>query len=199
MEKNYEINKVEEYHKQVIVVTMNKETLEGFSGFKVNNPELYFKEHKRAKKPPMESLWGKTRPGLIPSINKFLNCSNRTIQNQWEQHLKSYCEYCMRVQGIKHNFIEECVILVVTYKPTRSESDPNNQYVKPFEDAMVERELIKDDNYNIVKFHAETMVYCKENPRSEIRIYPITKEYDFDFAFKVMQEDVLKIHKFNKN
>ena len=34
MESNYEINKVEEYHKQVIVVTMNKETLEGFSGFK---------------------------------------------------------------------------------------------------------------------------------------------------------------------
>lgn len=184
-----------DYSKEVIILRLDKQTLEEFTGYSVDSPQSYFQTHKKAKKPPMDSLWGKGRTGLIPSINKFLNCKNRVIQNQWEQHLKEYCEHSMIKQGFKHNYIEQCLILVVTYKPTRSRSDASNQYAKPFEDAMVERELIVDDNYTVVKLHCETMVYCKDDPHSEIRIYPINDTYDFEFALKVMQDDLLKIHK----
>ena len=91
------------YKDEVITVRFDKEMLKGFTGYDTENPEEYFKYHPRAKKPPMESLWKKSRNGLVPSVNTFLNCNNRVIQNSWEQHLKEYCEYCMQQQGIKHS------------------------------------------------------------------------------------------------
>ena len=51
----------------------------------------------------------------------------------------------MKQQGIKHDYIDQCIVVVVQFKPTKSESDVNNVYTKPFIDAMVERELLIDD------------------------------------------------------
>ena len=181
------------YKDEVIIVRFDKEMLKGFTDYDVNNPDEYFKQHPRAKKPPMESLWKKSRNGLIPSINTFINCNNRTIQNTWEQHLKAYCEYCMTEQGIKHDYIGECIIIVIQFKPTKSKSDVNNVYTKPFVDAMVERELIQEDNYTVVRVHQEYSVVDKEDPHSELRIYPITDEYDMEYVLLQIQKDIIEL------
>lgn len=182
------------YKDEIIVVRFDEEMLKGFTGYDKSNPKNYFQDHPRAKKPPMESLWGKTRVGLVPSINKFLDCSDRVLQSTWEKHLCDYCEYCMKRQGIKHDYIEECIIVTISYRPTRAKADVNNIYVKPFIDAMVERELLKEDNYTVVKYHAEYIVIDKEDPRTEIRIYPITKEYDFMCAITEAMNDVVELN-----
>lgn len=183
------------YKDEVITVRFDKEMLKGFTGYDTDNPEEYFKYHPRAKKPPMESLWKKSRNGLIPSVNTFLNCNNRVIQNSWEQHLKEYCEYCMQQQGIKHDYIDQCIVVVVQFKPTKSESDVNNVYTKPFIDAMVERELLIDDNYKIVRLHQEYAVVDKKDSHSEIRIYPITEEHDMEFVLWYIQQEILTLEK----
>ena len=177
-----------------LIIVLDEEMLKQFSGFDKSDPESYFKAHKRAKKPPMESLWGKTRTGLIPSVNKFLNVNDRQIQNTWEQHLKDYCEFCLKKQGFKHNYIDKCIILTIQFKPTRAKSDNNNIYSKPFIDAMVERELIAEDNYTVVQFHAEYSVVDKEVPHSEIRIYIIDEEHDFACAMYTLVNDVIELN-----
>lgn len=183
------------YKDEVITVRFDKEMLKGFTGYDTENPEEYFKYHPRAKKPPVENLWGKSRRGLVPSVNLFINCPNRVIQNTWEQHLKEYCEYCMTQQKIKHDFIEECIVVVIQFKPTKSKSDVNNVYTKPFIDAMVERELLQEDNYTVVRMHQEYSVVDKTDPHSEIRIYPITKEYDMEFVLWYIQQEILTLEK----
>lgn len=188
-----------DYREEIITVRFDSEMLKGFTGYDVNNPEAYFKAHPRAKKPPQDGLHKKKRTGLIPSINTFLNCNDRVLQNEMEQHLKRYCEYCMNKQGIKHDFITECVILVVQFKPSRTKSDVNNVYTKPFIDAMVERELIKEDNYTVVRLHMEFAVVDKTDPHSEIRIYPITDEFDFMCATTTMMNDIIELEDKYKN
>lgn len=183
------------YKDEVIIVRFDKEMLKEFSGYDVENPDAYFKLHPRATKPPYNGLWKKTRNGLIPSINTFLNCNDRRIQNDMESHLKDYCEFCMTKQGIKHDYIEECIVVAIQFKPTKSKSDVNNTYTKPFLDAMVERELLQEDNYTVVRMHKEYAVVDKADPHSEIRIYPITKEYDMEFVLWYIQQDILELEK----
>lgn len=178
------------YRDNIITIRFDKELLKQYSGFDTENPDEYFKTHPRAKKPPYEAIWKKSRNGLIPSINTFLNVTDRRIQNTWEQHLRDYCEYCMQAQGIKHDYIEECVVIAIQFKPTRSKADVNNIYTKPFLDAMVERELIKEDNYTVLRVHMEYALVNKVDPHSEIRIYPITEEYNLSQVLKIAIEDI---------
>lgn len=178
------------YRDNIITIRFDKELLKQYSGFDTENPDEYFKAHPRAKKPPYEAIWKKSRNGLIPSINTFLNVTDRRTQNTWEQHLRDYCEYCMQAQGIKHDYIEECVVLAIQFKPTRSKADVSNIYCKPFEDAMVERELIKEDNYTVLRVHMEYALVDKVDPHSEIRIYPITEEYNLSQVLKIAIEDI---------
>lgn len=50
---------MENYSKEIITIRFDKEMLEGFTGYSVDNPKEYFKLHPRAKKPPFENLHGK--------------------------------------------------------------------------------------------------------------------------------------------
>lgn len=188
---------LQDYRDEIISIRFDKEMLKQYSGYDTDNPEEYFKSHPRAKKPPFEAIWKKSRNGLIPSINTFLNVADRRIQNTWEQHLRDYCEFCMSKQGIKHDYIEECIVLAIQFKPTRSKADVNNIYTKPFLDAMVERELIKEDNYTILRVHMEYALVDKEDPHSEIRIYPITDEYTLAYVLQVATDDVLALEGVN--
>ena len=179
--------------KRVTTIRFDKELLKEYSGYDVENPETYFKEHPRAKKPPYNNLWKKSRTGMIPSVNTFLNVNDRNIQNVWEQHLKDYCEFCMKKQGLKHDYIGQCIIIAIQFKPTRTKSDPHNCYDKPFIDAMVERELLQEDNYTVVKLHMEHALYYKQDPHSEIRIYEITDEYPFEFVANCVIKDIAEL------
>lgn len=182
------------YNEEVIVIRFDYKLLEEFSGYDRENPAEYFEAHPRSKKAPYEAIWGKKREGLIPSINKFLNVNDRRIQATWEKHLLEYCEYCMRRQGVKHNYIEKCIVVTINFKPTKSRSDNQNIFSKPFLDAMVERELLKDDNYTIVRLHQEFSVVDKDDPHSEIRIYPITDEFPFEVVALHVTNDLIELH-----
>ena len=47
---------MENYSKEIITIRFDKEMLEGFTGYSVDNPKEYFKLHPRAKKPPFEKI-----------------------------------------------------------------------------------------------------------------------------------------------
>lgn len=183
------------YLDEIIVIRFDEQMLKEYSGFDKKNPDAYYKAHPRAKKDkqPFEKLWGKTRTGLIPSVNKFLNVNSRIIQSTWEDHLCKYCEFCMKRQGLKHDFIKECVVISIQFKPTKAKSDVNNTYVKPFIDAMVHRELLQEDNYTVVRYHAEYAVVDSKDPHSEIRIYPITEDYPFEIVMLQVVNDVIEL------
>lgn len=179
------------YEQEIIKVRFDKQMLKEFSGYDVDDDgESYYKAHPRAKKPPYESLWKKGRNGLIPSINSFINCHDRGIQNDWERHLKDYCTYCLKVQGIPAAYFSECVIVVIQFKPTKTKSDVNNIYTKPFIDAMVKYELLEEDNYTVVRLHQEYAVVDKNDPHSEIRIYPIIGDYTFSQVVEYVANDI---------
>ena len=74
------------YKDEVIIIRFDSEMFKGFTGYDKNNPEPYFKLHPRSKKPPMDWL-GKTRNGMLPSWNRFINCPSRIIQDNWKKDL----------------------------------------------------------------------------------------------------------------
>ena len=181
------------YKDEIITVRFDKEMMKEYSGFDVENPDVYFKLRPRAKRVPFEALHGKQRMGLIPSINKFLNVPSRIIQNQWEIELKNYCTYTLNRQRVKAAYLNECVALVVQYKPTASKSDNSNIYEKPFLDAMVEHEIMVDDNYLHVQFYSTFSVVDKKDPHSEIILFPITDEYPFEIAMMELTNHVMEL------
>jgi hypothetical protein len=190
MELDYDV-----YKDEVIVIRFDSEMLKGFTGYDKNNPDEYFKAHPKAKRPPLDNLFKKKRLGMIPSINFFMMSTNRMIMGDWEKALKQYCEYCMIQQNIKHDYISECIVVAIQFKDTKGKADVNNIYTKPFIDAMVERELIQEDNYTVVRMHQEYIVVDKSDPHSEIRIYPITEQYDIEFVLWYIQQDILTLEK----
>lgn len=191
MELDYDV-----YKDEIIVIRFDSEMLKGFTGYDKDNPDEYFKAHPRAKRPPLENLFKKKRLGMIPSINFFMMSTNRMMMGDWEKALKQYSEYCMQQQNIKHDYISECIIVAIQFKDTKGKADVNNIYTKPFIDAMVERELIQEDNYTIVRMHQEYIVVDKNDPHSEIRIYPIIEGvYDFDFVLDMVTYEIKELER----
>ena len=168
--------KYQEYiDNELIKVVFDKQMLEEFTGFSVDNPQEYFKRHPRAKKPPFENLWGKKRLGMLPSWNRFLNVKDRVMQNNMKQHIADYTTYCLNRQKVKHTYLEECIVLAIQYKPDRSKSDNDNVYCKSSMDALTKFELWKDDNYRHVRVFTSFSVYEPKEPRTELLIFPIYK------------------------
>lgn len=197
------------YTKNIITIRLDADLLKEFSGYDKSNPETYFQTHPRAKKAPFEALWGKTRQGLIPSINKFLNvgASNskaqqtakntnlaRVTQNNWEDHLKKYCTYAMKKQGIKASYLDKCIVVTIQFKPTASKSDNPNIYDKPFLDAIVGHEVLIDDNYTHLQYYSAFSVVDRKDPHSEIRIYPIDDTYPFEIVMLQVTADIVELH-----
>lgn len=59
------------------------------------------------------------------------------------------------------------------YMPTKRTCDLPNM-LNCIDDVMVKAGLLKDDNYKIIAGHDYSRVlYCKENPRTEVYITPI--------------------------
>ena len=184
---------MENYSKEIITIRFDKQMLSEFTGYSVDNPKEYFKLHPRAKKPPFENLHGKKRLGLLPSINKFLNVNDRTQQNLMKQHLSDYTEYCLRRQGIPHAYLDKYIVLVVQYKPDQSKSDNDNTFCKSALDGCTHYEMWKDDNYTQMKLYLSYSVYDKQNPRSELVIFPIYKEYTFTQVMHFVAEYIVNL------
>ena len=183
------------YKDEVIIIRFDSEMFKGFTGYDKNNPEPYFKLHPRSKKPPMDWL-GKTRNGMLPSWNRFINCPNRIIQDTWKKDLNDYTRYCIQQQYIPRAYLSECIIVAVQYRPTKAKSDNDNTYVKATLDAMVKEEVIQEDNHTVVRYFGSYTVYDKQDPRTEIRIYPIIKGvYDFNDVLQIATYEINNLEK----
>lgn len=177
-----------------MVVVFDEQMLKEFSGFDKKNPDEYFKHHPRSKKPPFESIWGKSRDGLAPSWNTFLNCPSRQIQATWKKHYGEYARYCFNKQRVKHPYIDKYLVLAIQFKPRATKSDNDNTMVKPILDMMVEEEVVVDDNYTNMMYFGSFSVVDRGEPRTEIRLYPIDDEYDFVVAIMALTNDVIELY-----
>lgn len=190
MELDYDV-----YKHEVIVIRFDSEMFKGFTGFDKDNPDEYFKLHPRSKKPPMDWL-GKTRNGLLPTWNRFINCPGRIIQNIWKQDLGAYTEYCIIQQNVARAYLGECIIAVIQFKPRKSKQDNDNTFLKSSLDAMTKQEVLQDDNDSVVRFTGNYTVYDKQDPHTEIRVYPIIDGvYDFEYVMNIMSHEIKQLEK----
>ena len=178
---------------ELIKIRFDKQMLEEFTGYSVDNPQEYFKQHKRAKKPPFENLWGKKRLGTLPSWNRFLNVKDRVMQNNMKQHIADYTEYCLRRQEIPRAYLDKYIVLVVQYKPDKSKSDNDNTCVKPSLDGCTHYEMWKDDNFMHMRLYLSFSVYDKANPHTDLLVFPIYEEHTFGEVMQYVSQYVINL------
>ena len=103
---------------------------------------------------------------IPPTINKYIGRSNI-----WE-YQKDKKEYHNIVRlstiGVNPKF-ESCKIKVTYYFKDKRRHDPSN-YDKFLLDGLVEANIIKDDNYNVIKEFTTEGSYDNVNPRVEVEI-----------------------------
>lgn len=106
---------------------------------------------------------------LPPTINKYIG---RT--NIWEyQADKKKIHNLIRLSTIGLNpRYEKCKMKITYYFKDKRRHDPSN-YDKMLLDGLVEANIIKDDNYNVIQEFTTIGKYDKENPRVEIELEEI--------------------------
>ena len=125
--------------------------------------QMYFKQHPKAKKPPIE------RPVPV-SLNQFLvmrRPQQNTIKSRWMDFIMDYCR--------KHSYdglmLDKFEVEIRIYMPTRRRFDLDNHIAtsgKLIFDPMTECHMIvDDDSSHLVKLSA-TGAYDKDNPRTEL-------------------------------
>lgn len=122
--------------------------------------EFYFKQHPRAKKPPIK------RP-IHPSINDWMILT-RQAMNSLKQKWKDFTIWLVGEWGYTNAQIQKCTVVADTYFPTRIRHDVDNTTIKFILDGMVEAGMLVDDSSEYV---TELTLHCytdKENPRTEI-------------------------------
>lgn len=174
---------VEEYKKKhMITITFNSEMLESFDK----------EDAKRRPKRKRKSLeWcGKSRLGLLPRLNAFLNVASRQQQNSMKQQFADYTEYILKANEIPKLGIDRCAVMVKQYTKTKSKFDLDGVSAKSSFDAMTHYGIWEDDNITILEPLTFTGGSDKDNPRSEIIIYEITDDYPRNFVLEVMMNDL---------
>ena len=103
---------------------------------------------------------------IPPTINKYIG---RT--NIWEyQSDKKKIHNLIRLSTIGINPIyEKCKMTITYYFKDKRRHDPSN-YDKMLLDGLVEANIIKDDNYDVIQEFTTIGKYDKKNPRTEIEI-----------------------------
>lgn len=106
---------------------------------------------------------------IPPTINKYIG---RT--NVWEyQRDKKRIHELVRLCTIGKNPKFEKVKMKITYYfKDHRRHDPGN-YDKMILDALVEANIIKDDNYEVITEFTTIGKYDKDNPRTEIEMEEI--------------------------
>lgn len=165
-----------------VVITFNKQMIDDYT-------ESYFKQFPNRKKLPLEFL-GKKRLGLLPSWNRVINCPNRIVQNQWKQELSEYTTYILEQLGVKNLNVDKCMIVAKQFQPTKAKSDSDNIYLKSSLDALVKNGVLIEDNYTVLNPCILSTFYDKENPRTEIIIYPIYDLFTHDIVLDMVFEDL---------
>ncbi len=103
---------------------------------------------------------------IPPTINRYIG---RT--NIWEyQKEKKKLHELVRLStiGINPRFKKVKIKITYFFKDKRRH-DPSN-YDKMLLDALVEANIIEDDNYNVIQEFTTTGDYDNKNPRTEIEM-----------------------------
>ena len=104
---------------------------------------------------------------LPPTINKYIGRSNIW---QYQEDKKAYHKaVVMSTIGINPKY-DKCKIKVTYYFKDKRRHDPSN-YDKMLLDGLVEANIIKDDNYDVIEEFTTIGKYDKDNPRVEVEIY----------------------------
>jgi len=106
---------------------------------------------------------------IPPTINKYIG---RTNLWQYQEDKKAYHQ-AVKMQTIGINPRYEKVKMKITYYfKDKRRHDPSN-YDKMLLDGLVEANIIKDDNYDVIQEFTTIGKYDKENPRVEIELEEI--------------------------
>lgn len=167
---------------EVIRITFNKDMLEEFD----REHEML---HPRRKNKVLHFL-GKKRLGLLPSWNIFLNVSSRIIQNERKKMISDYTKFILKKFDVDRNFLDRCSVIVKQYNQTKVSFDLDNIHTKSSFDSLTEYHVWEDDNVYILEPLIFTGGCDKNNPRTEILIFPITEEYDRKFVISCMVEEL---------
>lgn len=111
------------------------------------------------KKNHQQLVWpkGRNKPIVMPSP-------------QYKQYEKDALYFIPKLSA---PLDEPVCVMCKFYMPTRRKCDLTN-LLQAIDDILVKAGLLADDNYTIIQSHDGSRVYYdKENPRTEILIYPI--------------------------
>ena len=111
------------------------------------------------KKNHQQLVWpkGKNKPIVMPSP-------------QYKQYEKDALWF---IPKLLEPLSDPVCVMCKFYMPTRRKCDLTN-LLQAIDDIMVKAGLLEDDNYTIIQSHDGSRVYYdKENPRTEVIIYPI--------------------------
>lgn len=150
--------KIMSYIKEVnaIKLILDKSVLEKYE-------KVYFKEHPRARKKPIEHPYHE-------SINKWF-VMKRPQMNALKQKWKDFCIWWIHDLGLNDKKLEYFEMTFTTYMPSKRRIDPDNTVPKFILDGFSESGFIIDDDGNHLQSLTLKTGYDKNNPRTEIEIY----------------------------
>ena len=121
---------------------------------------LYFNEHQRAKKPPID------KP-QHPSLNKYMIMNNHAANNL-KQNWKRFIIWVLEKNNLMGLGIEKCSVKYITYFAINRRHDLDNISPKYIFDGLVAGGfIVDDDSEHIVSLTTQCFV-DKENPRIEL-------------------------------
>ena len=129
--------------------------------------QYYFETHKRARKPPIK------RPHH-PSINTWM-IMPRPQMNGEKQKWKDFIMWVVSHLGYTDLKLSSYELYVIVYMPTKRRSDPDNQSPKFILDGLVESGMLIDDDGEHMKKLSISTRYDKDNPRTELLFWDLTK------------------------
>ena len=65
--------------------------------------------------------------------------------------------------------------------------------VKSVLDAMVKDEIVVEDNFTNMLYYSSISVVDRQDPRTEILIYPVTDEFTYDIVMLQLMNDAVEL------
>ena len=176
-----------------IIVEFNEDNLERFL-------KEYYKNHKKGKKPIIESP-------IARSMNKIIVVTNRIVQNNHKHNRGEYVKFVIREMGIEKLGIDETDLKIEFVFPTKIRHDLDNVIagVKEYLDSFTELGVITDDDYLHIKSITSSARYEKGISKMIFRfenckydVIAMEKAMEKEKNRKLKREETLKQNKLKK-
>jgi hypothetical protein len=166
--------------KDIITIEFTQELLDEWL-------KIYFKNHPRAKKLPIETP-------AQPSINKW-TILPRISMNTLKQNYKEFGEYVVKHYGLEMLGISKCKCRYTIFVPTKTRVDLDNTTPKFILDALTAEAtgVIVDDGYSTVIELTLLAEYKKGVKGAKIEFYDC--EYDKELLLKTREKELAKTAK----